>query len=222
MKTIAYTFLFTLVFLIIYIMYRAPVSTPTKVTEAIQVDATLPSHTHIDHGLTLITRPVPKTPVKKEINTRLKSVPLKSTPPPLQKKWQGPKSFNLGTQSITLRSLDWRVHINVVLTTDQADTYQMFRPLRKRMIQMLYFLVSHRVARALQLDSGEERLRKDLSTRFHNLLRNREFDVDFEQYELEKVEDVPVWEDMPKTQVGKKQDPQLQWEENTESLRESE
>lgn len=158
-------------------------------------------------------------PVKRLINHQIKSVPLKISPPAItEKSWKGPKSFSLGEKTITLKSLDWRLHITVILSTDHAHTYRMFAPLRRRMVEMLYFLVSHRVARALKLDTSEERLRDDLSKRFNNLLHNHEFSVDFENYELEKIEDkIDAWEEHPRYEVGKQQADHLRWEENTES-----
>ena len=187
MKTILYALLIAFIIILIYWYQDDPPSQHSVIPKPSVVNQKKSIAKPLSTPPSKAKSPV--VPVKELINHEIKSVPLKASPPTItEKSWKGPKSFSLGEKTITLKSLDWRLHITVVLSTDHAHTYRMLAPLRRRMVEMLYFLVSHRVARALQLDTSEERLREDLSKRYHNLLRNHDFSVDFENYELEKIE----------------------------------
>ena len=99
-----------------------------------------------------------------------------------------PKDLNLGDQTITLRGGEWTLRLNITLSSEDKTFTRYAAPMRARLIQMTYFLVSHRVPEAMRHLDAEERLRNDLLERFKNVLRNREFELYFDAYELQEVE----------------------------------
>lgn len=99
-----------------------------------------------------------------------------------------PKDLSLREQVITLRGGEWQLRITVSLSSDDPQFVRRAAPLRGRLIEMLYFLVSHRVPESLRTPSGEDRLRSDLRIRYTNLLRTQDFDLYFDSLSLEAKE----------------------------------
>jgi len=99
-----------------------------------------------------------------------------------------PKDLSLGEQVITLRGGEWQLRVTISLSSEDSGFVRYAGPLRGKLIEMLYFLVSHRVPESLRTPSGEERLRTDLHTRYSNLLRNQTFEIYFDSLSLEAKE----------------------------------
>ena len=98
------------------------------------------------------------------------------------------KDLHLGEHLIHLKGGEWRLRVTITLTSDNPEFSRYASPLRRRLIQMLFFLVSHRVPEAMRTVDGEERLRYDLYKRYKNVLRNQYFELYFDGFGLEEVE----------------------------------
>ena len=99
-----------------------------------------------------------------------------------------PKDLSLSEQIITLRGGEWQLRVTISLSSEDAHFVRRAAPLRGKLIEMLYFLVSHRVPESLRTPSGEDRLRNDLHTRYSNLLRTKNFELYFDSLSLEERE----------------------------------
>ena len=107
--------------------------------------------------------------------------------PEPEKRANIPKDLHLGEQVITLKGGEWHLRLNLTLSSEEEGFSRYAGPLRSRLIQMTYFLVSHRVPEAMRSINAEERLRNDLLSRFRNVLRNHEFEIYFDAFSLEEV-----------------------------------
>ena len=96
-----------------------------------------------------------------------------------------PKDLTLGEQVITMRGGEWQLRVNISLSSENSGFVRYAGPLKGKLIEMLYFLVSHRVPESMRTPSGEERLRADLHKRYSNLLRDQTFDLYFDSISLE-------------------------------------
>ena len=106
-----------------------------------------------------------------------------------------PKDLSLGEHTISLKGGEWRLRLTLTLSSEGEEFIRYAAPLRRRLIQMIYFLVSHRVPEGMRTASGEERLRSDLKERFQNVLRGQEFELYIDGYSLERVEDLEEFEE---------------------------
>ena len=106
-----------------------------------------------------------------------------------------PKDLSLGAQVITLRGGEWQLQVTISLSSEDPQFVRRAAPLRGKLIEMLYFLVSHRVPESLRTPSGEDRLRDDLHSRFSNLLRTKNFELYFDALSLEAKELPPDFEE---------------------------
>jgi flagellar basal body-associated protein FliL len=98
------------------------------------------------------------------------------------------KDLNLGEHLIQLKGGEWRLRIAITMSSENPEFSRYASPLRRRLIQMLFFLVSHRVPEAMRTVSGEERLRQDLVNRYKNVLRDQSFELYFDSFALEEIE----------------------------------
>ena len=134
--------------------------------------------------------PLPVQPQKKDsqaqigLGASLAAAPL---PKPKSRTFVS-KDLHLGEHLIQLKGGENRLRITVTLSSDNPEFSRYAGPLRRRLIQMLFFLVSHRVPEAIRTDDGEERLRQDLLERYKNVLRNQDFEIFFDGFVLEEVE----------------------------------
>ena len=149
-------------------------STPTSLSEAPSIE--------------VVSEPIPlekqQTLARKGLGASLAQAPL---PKPSARR-ELPKDLNLGEHLITLQGGEWRLRLTLTLSSDEPDFSRFAGPLRRRFIEMTFFLVSHRVPEGVRGPSGEERLRRDLLERFQNVLRDREFELYIDGYAVEEVE----------------------------------
>ncbi len=124
---------------------------------------------------------------KKGLGASLAESPL----PKPASKLSLPKDLSLGEHLIQLKGGEWRLRIMITLSSENKDFVRFASPLKRRLIQMLFFLVHHRASEALRLPSAEERLKSDLFTRFSNVLKKQDFELYIDSFSLEEVEYIP-------------------------------
>lgn len=111
-----------------------------------------------------------------------------STPTPHQerRRAQIPSELDLREQVIALRGGEWQLRLVISITSDDPQVMRRAVPLRGKLIEMLYFLVSHRVPESMRTLGGEERLHADLHQRYANVLRSEDFELNINALNLEE------------------------------------
>ena len=112
------------------------------------------------------------------------SLAIAPLPKPSSKR-ELPKDLSLGEHVIPLLGGEWKLRLSLTLSSEEPEFSRYAGPLRRRLIEMVYFLVSHRVPEGMREPNGEERLRQDLLSRFKNVLRGQEFELYLDAYSLE-------------------------------------
>ena len=124
------------------------------------------------------------SPARKGLGASLADSPI----PKASSRLNLPKDLNLGEHLIQLKGGEWRLRIMLTLSSESPEFVRFASPLKRRLIQMLFFLVHHRAPEALRMPSAEERLRADLMTRFSNVLKQEDFEIYIDSFNLEEVE----------------------------------
>ena len=124
------------------------------------------------------------SPARKGLGASLADSPI----PKASSRLNLPKDLNLGEHLIQLKGGEWRLRIMLTLSSESPEFVRFASPLKRRLIQMLFFLVHHRAPEALRMPSAEERLRADLMTRFANVLKQEDFEMYIDTFSLEEVE----------------------------------
>jgi hypothetical protein len=152
------------------------------VTES-EEESQLPSHQPMEPSPTTLTFKK-ETTAQVGLGASLASAPL----PKPKSRIPISKDLNLGEHLIHLKGGEWRLRVSITLSSENPEFSRYASPLRRRLIQMLFFLVSHRVPEAMRTVSGEERLRQDLVDRYKNVLRDQSFELYFDGFALEEIE----------------------------------
>lgn len=178
--------LFTLAALIYLWPSEAPKQTKDKVT-LLKVNARKPLPSTNRVPLEIVAPQKKKSPAIKGLGASLAESPL----PKASSKLSLPKDLSLGEHLIQLKGGEWRLRIMLTLSSDVPEFTRFASPLKRRLIQMLFFLVHHRAPEALRMPSAEERLIADLKTRFSNVLKKQEFEIYIDSFSLEEIEFLP-------------------------------
>lgn len=172
---------------LVSLIFLWPETSKTKIAsksntdkEIVSTSATPPAKKSIE----LIAPQKRNSPAQKGLGASLAQSPL----PKASSKLSLPKDLNLGEHLIQLKGGEWRLRIMLTLSSEAPEFVRFAGPLKRRLIQMLFFLVHHRAPEALRLPSAEERLRSDLMTRFSNVLKRVDFEIYIDSFNLEEVE----------------------------------
>ena len=161
-----------------------PVDPPKRVRADVQTKKTVtPERTPTEVDLPPEKRdPVAQAGLGSQVST--------ITETPERKEIDLPSDLNLGEHVIPIREEGWSIRLEIALSSDDPSFVRFAAPLRRRLIQMLYFLVSRRALEGVKGHGGEQRLQSDLEERYAQVLRHRSFTLTFLQFQIEENEDL--------------------------------
>ena len=87
-----------------------------------------------------------------------------------------PKEISLGQHRLSVRESTERLEVELLFRVRSRMSERRVRGLRRRLMQMAYFLSSQRLIDGMRAPGGIERFRADLEARARNLLRDDDFE----------------------------------------------